>query len=61
MTIQRAKELMEIELECIRRNENEECDHICRACPLVQDTEELIAAYTRVIDYITSASKFYGG
>lgn len=52
---------MGIELECVQRNENDECDRICRACPLVQDTQELITAYKKIISYIDSASKFYGG
>lgn len=60
MTIQRAKELMEIERECIKRNEAG-CDRDCAKCDLVQQTNELIAAYDKVISYINSASKFYGG
>ena len=60
MTIQRAKELMEIERECIKRNETG-CDRDCAKCDLVQETNELITAYDRVISYIESASKFYGG
>jgi uncharacterized protein YecT (DUF1311 family) len=61
LTIERAKELMGIELECIKRNEHEDCDRNCAVCPLVQDTQELIAAYKKVISYLDSASKFYGG
>ena len=51
---------MEIELECIKRNESG-CNRDCAKCDLVQDTQELIAAYKRVINYIESASQFYGG
>ena len=60
MTIEQAKELMEIERECVKRNEAG-CDRDCAKCALAQQTNELIAAYDRVISYINSASKFYGG
>ena len=60
MTIHRAKELMEIERECIKRNEAG-CDRDCAKCDLAQQTNELITAYDRVISYINSASQFYGG
>ena len=49
-----------IELECIKRNEIG-CDRKCATCDLVQKTEDLIQAYEKVISYINSASKFYGG
>jgi uncharacterized protein YecT (DUF1311 family) len=60
MTIQRAKELMEIERKCVKRNEAG-CNRDCAKCDLAQQTNELIAAYDKVISYINSASKFYGG
>ena len=60
MTIKQANEFMKIELECIKRNELG-CNRDCAKCDLVQDAQKLIAAYERVINYITSASKFYGG
>ena len=60
MTIERALALMRIELKCVERNKNG-CDRDCAKCELVQNTQELIAAYHKVISYIESASKFYGG
>lgn len=60
MTIERALALMRIELKCVERNQNG-CDRDCAKCELVQDTQELITAYKRVINYIESASQFYGG
>jgi len=43
---------MEIERECIIRNDNDECNRDCSRCDLVQDTAELISAYTRIIDIL---------
>ncbi len=45
MDIQRAFELMDIELQCIHRNKDKECDRVCEVCNLVQNTDELIEAY----------------
>ncbi len=47
MNRERALHLMKIEKECIERAE--ECDRECGKCDLVQDTEELLAAYDFVI------------
>ena len=45
-------ELMQIELECVSR---EDCDRHCSECDLVQDREELIDAYKKVVGILTDA------
>ena len=45
---ERAIELLEIELECIKRADR--CNRDCINCELVQDTDELIAMYKWVIE-----------
>ena len=60
MTIERALALLRIEVKCVEHNKDG-CDRNCARCELVQDTQELITAYKRVISYIESASQFYGG
>ena len=55
MTVERALALMRIELKCVERNKNG-CDRDCAKCELAQDTQELITAYKRVINYIESVS-----
>lgn len=57
MSIERALALMRIELHCVERNKNG-CDRDCARCELVQDTQELITAYKRIISYIESTNKF---
>lgn len=52
MNLVRTLQLMEIELECIRRNENNECDRDCANCDIVQETEDLIDAYSTVISLL---------
>lgn len=47
MKLQRVKELMEIERECVTRGS--ECDRDCGNCELVQDADELIEAFNIVI------------
>lgn len=59
MTIEQANEFMKIELECIKRNELG-CNRDCAKCDLVQDTQELITAYKKIISYINSTTLFYG-
>ena len=49
MTLNRAVELMKIELSCVRRNEDGKCDRDCASCDLVQQTPELIEMYEYVI------------
>ena len=47
MTIKRALELMQIEKECVSRGDT--CGRDCGNCELVQDTDELLEAYDKVI------------
>lgn len=47
MTYKRARELMEIERECVSRANT--CGRDCEHCELVQDDKELISAYGMVI------------
>ena len=52
MTRERAKEIMQIERACVLRQDTPECNRDecgCQACDLVQDAEEVIAAYDFVI------------
>ena len=42
-------ELLKIERECIRRNCEQRCDRNCGACDLVQDDQELLAAFDGAI------------
>lgn len=46
ITKERALDLMKIELECVSR---ENCDRECENCDLVQERDELIAAFQKVI------------
>lgn len=53
MTFQRAIELLQIERECVNRNNQpfgRNCDRECGKCDLVQNTEELIEMYDFVIN-----------
>lgn len=47
MKLKRIKELMEFERNCVVRGAT--CDRNCGKCDLVQDSDELIQAYTAVI------------
>lgn len=47
MNLERVKELMEIERECVSRGDL--CDRDCKNCELVQETRELLEAYKIVI------------
>ena len=48
MTKERVHELMNIELQCIKRN-IAGCDRNCVSCDLVQKDEDLLEAYRLVI------------
>ena len=48
MTLQRIKDLMEIELSCIEKAEAG-CNRDCGNCDLVQKTDELKTAHSMVI------------
>lgn len=50
MKLKRIKELMEFEQNCVVRGAT--CDRNCGKCDLVQDSDELIQAYTAVIGMI---------
>ena len=52
MTNQRAIKLMGIELLCIERNDAG-CDRDCAKCDLVQDSEELKAAFQKAMNALT--------
>lgn len=43
---------LEIERECIKRNEYTECDRDCLNCDLVQDTDTLLAVYDTTIEIL---------
>lgn len=45
MEFSRAYELMDIELQCILRNQLKLCDRKCDKCDLVQKDSDLIEAY----------------
>jgi hypothetical protein len=53
MTDERVIELMKAEVRCIERQDTEACkrnrEHTCINCDLVQDTDELLDAYDKVI------------
>lgn len=52
MTKERAKEIMQIERACVLRQDTPECNRDecgCQVCDLVQDAEEVVAAYDLVI------------
>lgn len=49
MTRQRMVELLEIEMECVRRNACGECNRACHICDLLQDDTELHEMYEEVI------------
>lgn len=52
MTIQRMIKLLQIEKECITRNDGVNCDRNCAKCDLVQDSQELLEMYEEVINFI---------
>lgn len=53
MNLERVKELLTIEKECITRNVNKECNRNCETCDLVQDDIELLEMYNNVIDLVS--------
>ena len=48
---------MQIEKECVLRQDTPECDRDCRTCDLCQDTQEIISAYDYVIRELGKAKK----
>ncbi len=60
MPDRRTAELMRTELACVSR----ECDRHCENCDLVQDRDELIAAFheaIRVLEAVANAAQLPGG
>lgn len=47
---ERIIELMKAERECVSRNSGRSCDRNCGACDLVQDDQELLAAFDGAIE-----------
>ena len=52
MTDLRMLELLKIERECVTRGEN--CNRDCANCDLVQDADELIEMYDKVIRFVAN-------
>ena len=52
MTHNRMIELLKTELLCVKKNVYNACDRDCEHCDLVQDAEEIIKMYSRVIDLV---------
>ena len=44
--------LLKMERECVRRNENHECNRDCASCDLCQNTEDLLKMYDDAIRMI---------
>lgn len=76
MTLERAKELMEIELACVQRGSGKKftkespyycwtdgkpCDRQCGNCDLVQDDAELQMAYRVAINILKAAEIIFSG
>lgn len=49
MTIDKAKLIMQNELDCVLRNEAGKCNRDCANCDLVLPTEDVVSAYEVVI------------
>lgn len=45
MKIDRVKELLKLEAQCVERNAAHDCDRNCAKCDLVQDDLELLEMY----------------
>ena len=52
MTDFRMLELLKIERECVSRGDT--CDRNCASCDLVQDTNELLEMYDKVIRLVAN-------
>lgn len=52
MRMERAIEILENEMECVKRNDMGNCDRDCTQCDLLLDTNEILMAYKMVIDDI---------
>ena len=52
MTPERAREIMQIERTCVLRQDTPECNRDecgCQNCDLIQDADEVVAAYDTAI------------
>lgn len=56
VNLQRAKELMRIERECVTHADV--CGRDCAQCDLMQDTNELLEAYDLVLAALETISKW---
>ena len=54
MTPSRMIELLNIERECVMTAARDSCNRDCAQCVLVQDDQELIEMYSKVIDILTA-------
>ena len=50
MRMERAIEILENEMECVKRNDMGNCDRDCAQCDLLLDTDEILTAYKMIID-----------
>ena len=60
ISTEKALSIMKIERECVIRQDTSECkryEYGCGACDLVQDGEDVIAAYDRVIEVMKEQLK----
>lgn len=52
MTIDEAKRLLLIERECVKRNDDINCNRQCEKCDLVQDADKIIEMYSNVAEWL---------
>ena len=55
MDIKKAKKIMEVELECVLRQDTPKCNRDtcgCQCCDLIQETEDVVAAYNFVLSVL---------
>jgi len=50
MTNQEAIDIINVELECIRRNDGVNCDRKCEKCDLVMECNDIVTALNMAID-----------
>ena len=58
MTIREVHDLMENELRCVQRASVNGCDRECDTCPLVRDTDDIVAAYGYVIKMLENNTEY---
>ena len=52
MRTERAIEILENEMECVKRNDMGVCNRDCAQCDLLLDSAEILNAYQMIIDDI---------